>query len=64
MLVEATGLQRIGKRHPGGVDLDDDRTGAVRFVEVNHLDRVGTVEPGNLHRAHRNPFSSNLLPER
>ena len=55
VLIEAAGLQRVGKRHPGGVHLDDHRFGIGRLVDLDQLRGFGTVESGNLYRAHGAP---------
>jgi hypothetical protein len=53
VLVEPARLQRVGKRHPGRVHIDDDGVVAGRFVDLDEFRSLWTIEPGYLYRAHR-----------
>ena len=53
VLIEPAGLQRVGKRHPGRVHVDDDRAVVGRFVDLDELGGLRSVEPGYLNCAHR-----------
>ncbi|EUA06796.1 hypothetical protein I553_0093 [Mycobacterium xenopi 4042] len=55
VLVEAARQQRVGKRDPRGVYVDNHDAVAARLVELYYLHRLRTVEPGYLYRAHRAP---------
>ena len=53
VLIEPAGLQGVGKRHPGRVDVDDDRVLVGGLVQLDEFRGMGTVEAGYLNCAHR-----------
>ena len=52
VLVEPARLQRVGKSHPGRMHVDQNRAVAGRFVDLDELRGLRSVEAGYLYRAH------------
>ena len=46
-------MQGVGKRNPGRVHVDDDRAVVGRFVDLDELRGLRSVETGYLNCAHR-----------
>ena len=53
VLVEPARLQRVRKRHPGRVHVDQDRAVVGRLIDFDELGGLWSVETGYLNCAHR-----------